>query len=117
MSALSKTIESNVNLAVGSKTVGPVAIDDDVKSLSISITRDNWTNPAAILTANLEVSVAGGPFRHLCGVRSSRSTDTSHGNTTDVMANLPPGTGRTIRATYTLTGARFRATIAMIGNV
>ena len=117
MAALSRTIESNVNLAIGSKTFGPVAIDDDVKSLTISITRDNWTNPSAILSASLEVSMDGIAFRHVCGVTSSGSTDTSHGNVIEVSANLPPGTGRLIRATYTLTGARFRATITVTGNI
>lgn len=117
MAAFSQEIERNVNLAIGSKTVGPVSIDDDVRTISITIDHSNWTDPSARLSAFIECSVSDGEFRPVGGVNATGSATNPRGNLTMVEIALPPGKSRTVRASYTVSGARFRTTITVIGKV
>lgn len=117
MAEFSQQIERNVNLALGSKTVGPVAIDDDVRTIGITIDRGSWSDPSARLVASIECAVAGGPFRQVGGIQAGGSATNPRGTLTTVEVALPPGTNRTARASYTVSGARFRTTITVIGKV
>lgn len=103
-------IDSNINLALGTRTFGPVAVPDDLTVCTLAINRTNWTNAAAQLSAQLSISVDGAPFAFWLGMNSQG--DTSGGETTMTRA-LPAGINRRIQGNYVVTGARFRSTVAV----
>ena len=105
------TIDSNVNLALGTRNFGPIAVPDNVTVCSLTIDRSQWTNPTASLSAQLEISVNGGvswaPWVALTSIGGTDATMTITG----MSRALPAGTGRQIRGNYVVAGARFRSTI------
>ena len=108
---ISVDIDRKVNLAIGTRTFGPIAVPDDVTVCSLSIDRTQWTNPAAALSAQLEISVDGGAtWQAWVGLTSVGSADATMA-TTFMSRALPAGTGRQIRGNYVVTGARFRSTV------
>lgn len=108
---ISVTIGNNINLALGTRNFGPIAVPDDVTVCSLSIDRTQWTNPAAALSAQLETSVDGGAtWQAWVGLTSVGSADAAMA-TTSMSRALPAGTGRQIRGNYVVTGVRFRSTV------
>jgi hypothetical protein len=108
---ISVTISNNINLALGTRNFGPIAVPDDVTVCSLSINRTQWTNPAAALSAQLEISVDGGAtWQAWVGLTSVGSADATMA-TTSMSRALPAGTGRQIRGNYVVTGVRFRSTV------
>lgn len=108
---ISVTIDNNINLALGTRNFGPIAVPDDVTVCSLSIDRTQWTNPAAALSAQLETSVDGGAtWQAWVGLTSVGSADATMA-TTFMSQALPAGTGRQIRGNYVVTGVRFRSTV------
>lgn len=108
---ISVDIDRNVNLALGQRNFGPIAIPDDVTVCSLAIDRSQWTNPAAMLAATLEISLDGGnTWQAWLGLTSVGSNDPTM-TITGMRRNLPAGAGRQIRGNYVVTGARFRSTI------
>jgi len=108
---ISVDIDRNVNLAIGTRTFGPIAVPDDVTVCSLTIDRSRWTNPAAALSAQLETSVDGGAtWQSWVGLTSIGSADATM-TITGMIRALPEGTGRQIRGNYVVTGARFRSTV------
>lgn len=108
---ISVTIDNNINLALGTRNFGPIAVPDDVTVCSLSINRTQWTNPAAALSAQLETSVDGGAtWQAWVGLTSVGSADATMA-TTFMSRVLPAGTGRQIRGNYVVTGVRFRSTV------
>lgn len=108
---ISVTIDNNINLALGTRNFGPIAVPDDVTVCSLSIDRTQWTNPAAALSAQLEISVDGGAtWQAWVGLTSVGSADATMA-TTFMSRALPAGTGRQIRGNYVVTGIRFRSTV------
>ena len=108
---ISVTIGNNINLALGTRNFGPIAVPDDVTVCSLSIDRTQWTNPAAALSAQLETSVDGGAtWQAWVGLTSVGSADATMA-TTFMSRALPAGTGRQIRGNYVVTGVRFRSTV------
>lgn len=108
---ISVTIGNNINLALGTRNFGPIAVPDDVTVCSLSIDRTQWTNPAAALSAQLETSVDGGAtWQAWVGLTSVGSADATMA-TTSMSRALPAGTGRQIRGNYVVTGVRFRSTV------
>jgi hypothetical protein len=117
MPAFSTEIERNVNLQLGSKTFGPVVIDDDVVNLAITVDRANFTNPAARFDAFFDLAIDGGEMREiggLSGVGGPAFVDRPNVLATSI--TLRPGVNRTARVRYTLTGARFRTTVTVSGR-
>lgn len=108
---ISVTIDNNINLALGTRNFGPIAVPDDVTVCRLSIARTQWTNPAAALSAQLEISVDGGAtWQAWVGLTSVGSADATMA-TTSMSRALPAGTGRQIRGNYVVTGVRFRSTV------
>lgn len=108
---ISVDIDKNVNLAIGTRNFGPIAVPDDVTVCTLAFDRSRWTNSAAALSAQLEISVDGGAtWQALVGLTSVGGTDATM-TTTFMRRVLPPGTGRQIRGNYVVTGARFRSTV------
>lgn len=108
---ISVEIDRNVNLALGTRNFGPIAVPDDVKGCSITIDRSQWTDPAATLSVQLEISVnSGGSWAPWLALTSIGGTDATM-TITGMSRALPPGTGRQIRGNYVVAGARFRSTI------
>lgn len=108
---ISVGIDRNVNLALGTRNFGPIAVPDDVTACTLAFDRSKWTNPAATLSAQLETSVDGGAtWQAWVGLTSVGSADATM-TITSMSRVLPPGTGRQIRGNYVVTGARFRSTV------
>lgn len=108
---ISVDIDKNVNLAIGTRNFGPIAVPDDVTVCTLAFDRSRWTNSAAALSAQLEISVDGGAtWQAWVGLTSVGGTDATM-TTTFMRRVLPPGTGRQIRGNYVVTGARFRSTV------
>ena len=108
---ISVDIDRNVNLSLGTRNFGPIAVPDAVTVCGLSIDRSQWTNPAAALSAQLEISVDGGAtWQAWVGLTSVGGTDATM-TITSMSRALPPGTGRQIRGNYVVTGARFRSTV------
>lgn len=108
---ISVDIDKNVNLAIGTRNFGPIAVPDDVTVCTLAFDRSRWTNSAAALSAQLEISVDGGAtWQAWVGLTSVGGTDATM-TTTSMRRVLPPGTGRQIRGNYVVTGARFRSTV------
>lgn len=108
---ISVKIDNNINLALGTRNFGPITVPDDVTVCSLSIARTQWTNPAAALSAQLEISVDGGAtWQAWVGLTSVGSADATMA-TTSMSRALPAGTGRQIRGNYVVTGVRFRSTV------
>lgn len=108
---ISVDIDKNVNLAIGTRNFGPIAVPDDVAVCTLAFDRSRWTNSAAALSAQLEISVDGGAtWQAWVGLTSVGGTDATM-TTTSMRRVLPPGTGRQIRGNYVVTGARFRSTV------
>lgn len=108
---ISVDIDKNVNLAIGTRNFGPIAVPDDVTVCTLAFDRSRWTNPAAALSAQLEISVDGGAtWQAWVGLTSVGGTDATM-TTTSMSRALPAGTGRQIRGKYVVTGNRFRSTV------
>jgi len=108
---ISVTIDNNINLALGTRNFGPIAVPDDVTVCTLAFDRSQWTNPAAALSAQLEISVDGGAtWQAWVGLTSVGSADATM-PTTSMSRALPAGTGRQIRGKYVVTGNRFRSTV------
>lgn len=108
---ISVTIDNNINLALGTRNFGPFVVPDDVTVCSLSFDRTQWTNSAAALSAQLEISVDGGAtWQAWVGLTSVGGTDATM-TTTYMRRVLPAGTGRQIRGNYVVTGVRFRSTV------
>lgn len=108
---ISVDIDRNVNLALGTRNFGPIAVPDDVTVCTLAFDRSQWTNPAAALSAQLEISVDGGAtWQAWVGLTSVGSADATM-PTTSMSRALPAGTGRQIRGKYVVTGNRFRSTV------
>lgn len=108
---ISVDIDKNVNLAIGTRNFGPIAVPDDVDVCTLAFDRSQWTNSAAALSAQLEISVDGGAtWQAWVGLTSVGGTDATM-PTTSMSRALPAGTGRQIRGKYVVTGNRFRSTV------
>lgn len=115
MAGFSTELARNLNLQLGSSSFGPFLIDDDVKRIGITFTRDNWTDPVQRLDVSLEESVNGGPFKFMTGIVAvgGPAPAPPRPNVTAVSIELSPGTVRRVQGTYTCSGARIRTTITV----
>ncbi len=107
---ISVDIDKNVNLAIGTRSFGPVAIPDDVAVCTLAFDRTQWTNSAAKLSTELSISVDGGPFVFWLGMTSEGD---ARGGETAMTRALPAGINRRVRGSYVVTGARFRSTVTV----
>lgn len=115
---ISVDVDRNVNLALGTKSFGPLQIPDELTFCKIEIDRTNWTNPAATLTATLNISVNGGQarlWRSITAVGSGALTDRSGNPVTVTMIQgvLPSGINREVSGSYVVSGARFISTVSV----
>jgi hypothetical protein len=115
MAGFNSTIANNVNFQLGSHEFGPFLIDDDVRTVKITFTRDQWTNTAARLDVVLEVSIANGPYQALAGFTASGGPPfpAPRPNQVSVNVSLPEGSQRRVRGVYSVAGARFRSTVTI----
>lgn len=104
-------IDKNVNLAIGTRTFGPVNIPNDLSVCSLTIDRTNWTNPSATMSVNLSISVNNGPFLFWLGMTSQGGD--SGAATTQMRRALPVGTSRRVQGSYVVSGARFISTVSV----
>jgi hypothetical protein len=109
---LSVDIDRDVRLAIGTRSFGPVLLPNDLTVCTFSITRNEWTDPVAVVAAQIEISVNGGVFQPWLALQSNGS-GTSHWLPTSMKRQLPPGLNRQARGTYTVSGARFRSTVSV----
>ena len=111
---ISLDIDRNVNLAIGSRDFGPIAIPDDLSVCLLSFDRKNWTAPTAALSTELFVSVDGGPFLVWLGMTSIGGVNT--GDSTWMKKDLPAGVNRKVKGSYVVSGARFVSTVSVACN-
>lgn len=115
MAGFNTTIANNVNFQLGATNFGPFLIDDDVKTIKLTFTRDQWTNPSALLNVSLEASIGGGEFRYLTGftAQGGPAFPAPRPNQVSVNVTLPEGTQRRVQGVYVVSGARFRSTVTI----
>lgn len=107
---ISVTIDNNINLALGTRNFGPVAVPDDLTVCTLAFDRTQWTNPAAKLSTQLSISVDGAPFEFWLGMTSEGD---GVGGETTMTRGLPAGINRRVQGNYVVTGARFRSTVTV----
>ncbi len=118
---ISADIERNVNLAIGQRNFGPIAIPDDVARCVVSVERAQWTNSAAKLAAT--IILTGDPYpaelpkvQQVCALPCLYGF-TAEGGQSDQQATLsvmlPNTTNRKVQGNYVVSGARFRSTITV----
>lgn len=106
-------IDKNVNLAIGQRDFGPVAIPDDVSVCTFTVDRSQWTNASATMSADLSISINNGPFQFWLGMTSQGSEVDAQIPSTKMSRALPAGANRRVQGNYVVSGARFRSTITV----
>lgn len=109
-------IDKNVNLAIGTRTFGPVNVPNDLAVCALSIDRTNWTNPASTISVSLSISVNNGPFVFWLGMTSKGATFDAQMTETKMTRALPAGTSRRVQGAYVVSGARFVSTVSVACN-
>ena len=113
---ISVDIDKNVNLAIGQRTFGPVAVPDDLSTCTFTIDRTNWTNASPAMSMTLDVSINNGPFTFWLGMTSQGSTFDAQLPATKLSRALPAGTNRRVQGNYVVAGARFVSTVSVACN-
>lgn len=113
---ISVDIDKNVNLAIGTRTFGPVNIPNDLSVCTLTIDRANWTNPAATVSVSLSISVNNGPFVFWLGMTSQGTTFDAQVPKTKMTRALPAGLSRKVQGNYVVSGARFVSTVSVACN-
>lgn len=119
MAGFKTELARNVNLTLGTASFGPVLIDNDVKRIGLSFSRENWTSPDQKLSLTIEESVDGAAFKFLASLTASGVVAPADGreNVTSITIDLSPGSNRRVRGSYTCSGQRIRTTINVIAEV
>lgn len=110
---ISVDIDRNVNLAIGKRNFGPVAVPDDITVCTFSVDRTRWTDPAATMSVTLEISVNNAPFLFWVGITAHGEADNTSSPLTTVTRTLPVGASRRVQGNYVVSGARFRSTLTV----
>jgi hypothetical protein len=117
MAGFSTELQRNVNLQLGSNDFGPFNIDDDVQSVDIEFARVQWTNPAARLDVAWECVIGAAVIMRGRITAFGGPAPVGKPNIVSDRLDLPPGSGRQIRGTYTVSGERIRTTITLRATV
>ncbi len=110
---ISVDIDKDVNLALGTRSFGPVAVPDDASACTFSVNRANWQNASATMSASLEMSVDNGPFTFWLGMTSRGSAVDAQAPLTKMSRPLPDGINRRVQGSYVVSGARFISTVSV----
>ena len=110
---------TNLNLTVGTRSVGPISVPVGLTAASISLSRDNFLNPACTISVAIELSLDGGanwvPLAS-CFDRGSSAQLWNRTHTALLPISLTIGlddktnAARQIRGTITVTGVAFVST-------
>jgi hypothetical protein len=120
MAGFNSTIANNVNFQLGTHEFGPFLIDNDVKTIKIAFTRDQWTNTNARLDVVVEVSYENEPFREMMGFTAFGGPPFPAPKPNVVSQSVTFTEGRTqrrVQGRYSVSGARFRSTVTIAAVV
>lgn len=112
------------NYQLGSRSFGPVTLPDGVSSITVSVTRCTsatptiFSDPASKISIEIEASfdggatwVSGGEFEALGGVHMRH--DGSEGAASSATWTWPPGSGRRLRGSVTVSGSTIRTALTV----
>jgi hypothetical protein len=114
-------IDKNVNLQLGTRDFGPINVPNDISECTMSVDRNQFTNPISQLEATIIISGdplppdVFSPCELPCTfgfIAKGFATNPSI-PLAKIIMQLPPTTNRKVQGTYVVSGARFRSTITV----